>query len=386
MNIRPFAAQFSLAIVLSALIGCQSSQPPSEVRGVWLTNVDSNVLESRENIARAMQFLADHHFNVVFPVVWNKGFTLYQSATMDSLFGYSIDTLYSGRDPLAELIEEAHARGLAVIPWFEFGFSPSHEKSSRHILERKPEWAERDRDGGIVTKNGFHWMNAFRPEVQNFLRALVIEVVENYDVDGVQGDDRLPAQPVEGGYSDYTRNLYQDEHGGSAPPADIRDVEWVKWRAEKLTAFADKLYRDVKKLKPGITVSWSPSMYPWGLEEYLQDWPTWIRNGSADLVIPQVYRYTFAQYDSALASQAPESLGVRADACVLVPGMLLNIADYVMPEEYLKAALELNRRKGYRGEVFFFYEGLRKDNDRVATLLLSTVYKERAAFPFMTSF
>jgi len=344
------------------------------------------VLESRENIAQAMQFLADHHFNVVFPVVWNKGFTLYRSAPMDSLFGYLIDTLYGERDPLAELIEEAHARELAVIPWFEFGFSPSHETGSRHILERKPDWAERDQDGGIVTKNGFHWMNAFHPDVQNFLRALVIEVVENYDVEGVQGDDRLPAQPVEGGYSNTTRELYRDEHGGTEPPGDMRDPEWVQWRAGKLTAFANELYRDVKKLKPGITVSWSPSMYPWGLEEYLQNWPAWIGNGSADLVIPQVYRYSFAEYDSALASQAPESLGVKADACVLVPGMLLNIADYVMPDEYLKAALELNRRKGYRGEVFFFYEGLRKNNDRVATMLLSTVYKERAVFPFMTSF
>jgi uncharacterized lipoprotein YddW (UPF0748 family) len=166
----------------------------------------------------------------------------------------------------------------------------------------------------------------------------------------------------------------------------VRDPKWVRWRAGKLSEFANKLYRDAKKLKPNIIVSWSPSMFPWGLEEYLQDWPSWIRSGAADLVIPQVYRYSFAEYDSALASQAPDSLGVRADACVLVPGMLLNIADYVMTDEYLRAALELNRRKGYRGEVFFFYEGLRKNNDRVATLLVTTVYREPAAFPLATSF
>ena len=76
----------------------------NEIRGVWLTNVDSRVLESRESISEAMQFLADHHFNLVCPVVWNKGWTLYRSQLMDSLFDVPIDPVYDERDPLAELI------------------------------------------------------------------------------------------------------------------------------------------------------------------------------------------------------------------------------------------------------------------------------------------
>jgi len=383
----------SRAVAAFAIVACvfhfscrDSQDPPREVRGVWLTNVDSHVLESREGISEAMQFLADHHFNAVFPVVWNKGYPLYPSAVMDSAFGVQIDPLYGTRDPLAELIAEAHARELVVIPWFEFGFSPSHDKSSRHILDRRPEWAARDQDGNILTKNGFHWMNAYHPDVQQFMRALVLEVVRNYDIDGIQGDDRLPAQPVEGGYSQYTTQLYKQDHAGTPPPRAVHDAEWIRWRARHLSHFARSLANDARSIKPGIIISWAPSVFPWSREEYLQDWPTWINEGVADLVIPQVYRYSIEEYRDALATQAPESLGVRSDACLIVPGVLLNLADYVMPEPFLDATLELNRRWGYRGEVFFFYEGLRKDNDRVARFLVSTYYSEQAILPLATRF
>ena len=66
----------------------------------------------------------------------------------------------------------------------------------------RPEWAARDKNGAILTKNGFEWMNAIHPEVQQFLLDMVQEVIRSYDVDGIQGDDRLPAMPSEGGIVD----------------------------------------------------------------------------------------------------------------------------------------------------------------------------------------
>ncbi|MEZ4763882.1 MAG: hypothetical protein R3C26_12095 [Calditrichia bacterium] len=32
-------------------------------------------------------------------------------------------------------------------------------------------------------------------------------------------------------------------------------------------------------------------VYPWSFDEYLQDWPNWLKNGYADEIIPQIYRY-----------------------------------------------------------------------------------------------
>jgi uncharacterized lipoprotein YddW (UPF0748 family) len=360
----------------------QEKQGP-ELRGVWLTNVDSRVLETREGIAEAMQFLADHNFNMVYPVVWNKAFTLYPSTVMDSLFGRPIDTLYMGRDPLAEVIEEAHARGIAVIPWFEFGFSSSHQENGGPILARKPEWAARDKSGKLLEKNGFEWMNAYHPEVQSFMLSLIMEVVENYAVDGIQGDDRLPAQPSEGGYSEYTRQLYAEEHNGATVPERHDDPDFLRWRAGKLTEFAENVYHSVKSVDSSLIVSWSPSIYPWSFEEYLQDWPAWIEAGAVDLLHPQCYRYELASYKEVIDKlDALPAAGFPH----IYPGVLMNVGDYVIEPDFLLDAIQYHRKRGYNGEVFFFYEGLRKENDKLAKTLLRSFYLNPAELPFDVRF
>lgn len=67
---------------------------------MWITNVDSDVLFDDTKIASAMDYLASVGVNVVFPVVWNKGYTLYPSRIMDSLFQKPIIPQFAGRDPL----------------------------------------------------------------------------------------------------------------------------------------------------------------------------------------------------------------------------------------------------------------------------------------------
>ncbi|MFB8790419.1 MAG: S-layer homology domain-containing protein [Potamolinea sp.] len=61
----------------------------TETRGVWLTTTDSKVFNSKQNIAEAMNFLAETGFNLVFPVVWNNSATLYPSRVMRENFAIS---------------------------------------------------------------------------------------------------------------------------------------------------------------------------------------------------------------------------------------------------------------------------------------------------------
>ena len=375
-----------LLFIFAFITGPIRSASRTELRGVWLTNVDSDVLSSRDKIADAMQFLADHHFNLVCPVVWNKANTLYPSRVMKDMFGVSIDSTYYDRDPLQELIEEAHKRKIAVIAWFEFGFSSSYESGGGYILARKPEWAARDAAGNLLIKNGFEWMNGYHPEVRQFLRDLIVEVVQNYQVDGVQGDDRLPAQPSSGGYSEFTRSLYKKSHDNHEPPADAMDPEWMRWRGNLMNDFASEVYSAVKKVDPDVLVTWAPSIYPWSYKEYLQDWPAWVRAGYADLIIPQNYRYSFEEYKEALDSQRPQSVGLPADVNIIYPGVLINVGDYVIDEDFLLESVGYNRQQGVNGEIFFFYEGLRKQNGKLADALLHAYYTEPARLPFRTRF
>jgi len=81
------------------------------VRGVWLTNVDSKALYSKDNIRQAVEYCHELGINTIFAVTWNKGMTTYRSDVMKDLTGIEIDPELdpdqTGRDPLRELIEEA---------------------------------------------------------------------------------------------------------------------------------------------------------------------------------------------------------------------------------------------------------------------------------------
>jgi len=366
----------------SATVRCESPPADDELRGVWLTNVDSKVLNSRERIGAAMEFLAEHNFNVVYPVVWNDAATTYPSAVMDTLIGRRIDPRYEGRDPLREVVEAAHEHGLAVIPWFEFGFAASYEADGGPILEKHPDWAARDTSGALVTKNGFDWMNGYHPGVQDLLMDLILEVVRNYKVDGIQGDDRLPASPVEGGYSEYTKSLYRSAHDGRNPPSDFRNEDWKQWRADQLGDFGRRVYDKVKAVDSSLVVSWAPSPYPFGYNEYLQDWPSWINRGFTDLVHPQVYRREVSAYRRFLTRQQATVAGWLPDELLgLYPGVLMKVGDYRMPPAALKDVIRTNRKRGIDGEVFFFYEGLREDDGALADVLKSC-YQEPANLPF----
>jgi len=329
------------------------------VRGVWLTNVDSEVLTSREKIIEAVDFCKRLGFNAIFAVTYNKGYTLYPSKTMKELVGVEIDSLYIGRDPLQELIEEAHKHNIKVFAWFEFGFSTSYQLDGGHILKAKSEWASKNINGKLVVKNGFDWMNAFHPEAQNFMLSLIEEVVTNYNVDGIQGDDRLPAMPSEGGYDDYTISLYRKSHNGNNPPENSKDPEWVQWRANILTKYLERIYYRVKEINKDVIVSMSPSIYPWSKEEYLQDWPTWLENGFVELVCPQVYRYDIDKYKSALNEIVKKQVS-KENLFRIYPGILLKVGPYYASENMTKEMVKANREAGINGEVYFFYEGLKK--------------------------
>lgn len=352
-----------------------------ETRGVWLTNTDSRVLRSKQSITEAMEFLAETGFNVVFPVVWNKAFTLYPSQVMRDRFGVEIDPLYKGRDPLAELIVEAKRVGLAVIPWFEYGFASSYNQNGGHLLAKKPEWAARDSGGNLLKKNNFEWLNALDPEVQDFLLSLVLEVAKNYDIDGIQGDDRMPALPSEGGYDTKTVQRYKQQFNQN-PPSNPKDQQWLQWRADILTDFLVRLYQEVKAINPDILVSLAPSVYDWGLREYLQDAKCWIDRGLADIIHPQLYRRDFRSY-RILVDRLITQQFTAQQLPQLAPGILIKLgSSYRITPEHLLQVIEYNRSCGIQGEVFFFYEGLRDDNDALAKVLRSGPYAQPVSNDF----
>ncbi len=349
MRILFFALSFFLQIMITN----------AQVRGVWVTNVASDALTSREKIKECVQICKASGFTDIFMVTYNNAKTMYRSKIMDSLWGYAIDSKYGSRDPLQEMIEEAHAQGLKVHAWFEFGFSSSYDAKGGIIVQKKPHWAAITNEGKLATKNKFDWLNAFHPEVQQYMKSLLLEVVRNYNVDGVQGDDRLPANPSTAGYDSLTVAIYKAQHNNQPPPKDYKNAAWLQWRSDLLTNFLGQLYTDIKKIKPNVLVTMAPSIYPWSKEEYLQDWPTWVQKGYVDQVFPQVYRYNFEAYKATLTAMTKQLTAKERAICF--PGVLQSLGNgYLANDTLMRQMIAENRVQGYSGEVFFYFDGIKK--------------------------
>jgi uncharacterized lipoprotein YddW (UPF0748 family) len=329
------------------------------IKGTWITNVASDVLKSKKNITAAIKLCKERGINNVYVVVWNNGVTMYPSKVLEGYIGIKQSTIYGTRDPIKEIIDEGHKAGIKVHAWFEFGFSYNYGDSNCMWQKKYPHWAGRDVKGNHLQKNKFFWWNALHPEVQTFMNKLVLEVVNTYNIDGVQGDDRLPAMPSEGGYDSLTKKIYAAEHYGAIPPENPKDSAWLQWRANKLSAYIKQLYQAIKAAKPKCIVSWAPSIYPWSKEQYLQDWPAWLNGGYADYIFPQCYRYNIGAYKK-LIDELNTQVTLKQKNKI-VPGILTSLGDgYLVKKEMLQQMINYNRKNGYSGECTFYFETLRR--------------------------
>lgn len=358
-------------------------EPVDELRGVWLTNVESKVLSSRGSIAKAMEFLERTNINVVFPVVWSQGYTLYPSEVAEREIGVKIHPRNQGRDVLQEVIDEAHSYGIAVVPWFEYGFAANYKDQGHNPLEKRPEWAALGRDGQPVEKNGFSWMNALHPEVQAFMTSLMLEVATKYDVEGVHGDDRLPALPVAAGYDPLTLAKWEQETGKPAPK-DVLDPTWVKWRADLLTNYLRGFRSALAEAQPKVLFSSSPTPPGWGLTEVLQDSKSWLDQGLVDWLHPQAYARDAAGYEATMTKFLEGHYGTPASPRIY-PGILIKSGNYSISDADLVRCIQWNRDHGIQGEILFFYEGLVQSKSLQKTLL-SGPYARPAVLPRLPRF
>lgn len=329
-----------------------AQQPFAEIRGVWMTINDTSILIDRPKMQAAVSHLAQLNFNTIYPVVWNSGYAQYNSSVARQT---GIQTFVrkglQEQDPLADLAATAHRQGLLVIPWFEFGFMtpPTSELALQH-----PNWLTQKRNGSktsIDVAGEVVWLNPFHPEVQQFITALVREVVTQYDVDGIQFDDHM-SLPHEFGYDKYTVALYKQETKRNPPHPN--DPAWVRWRADKITAFMTQLNQTVKQCKPKAIFAVAPNYYDFAYKFHLQDWLTWVRNGIVDELIVQVYRPELQSFLQQLARPEIQEVQQKIPTGI---GILTGLRNDPVPIQRIQAQVRASRDRGL-GVAFFFYQSL----------------------------
>lgn len=343
--------------------------PVRELRGVWMTNIDSDVLFSRAKLTSALDRLASLNFNTVYPTVWNWGYTLYPSEVAQRVTGYkqglypdlgqtgrqeALEAAQGDRDMLLEFINLAHARNLKAIPWFEFGFMAPADSA---LATRHPDWLTQKVDGTLTTPEGDHervWMNPFHPEVQSFILDLVSELATNYEIDGFQVDDHM-GLPFAYGYDPYTVNLYQQEHNGQSPPIDAKDAEWTRWRADKISDFMGEVFTTLKSKRPLAVMSVAPNPHVFAYEYYLQDWDTWLKRGYVEELIIQLYRTDLGRFVWEMGQEAAEFARMHVPTSI---GVLSGLKGRSVSMDIIAEQVEAVRDRNFAGVTFFFYETL----------------------------
>ncbi|WP_416235757.1 glycoside hydrolase family 10 protein [Nostoc sp. UHCC 0252] len=347
---------FTPAITEGGRFSAIAQLPRQEIRGVWMTTNDFDTLKDRAKVQDAVSQLRRLNFNTIYPVVWNSGYVMYPSAIAQRAgiqpFIYKGS---DGHDILADLINQGHRKGLLVIPWFEFGFMapPTSELALNY-----PDWFTQKRDGSqtsISAAGEVMWLNPFHPQVQQFITNLVLETVTQYDADGIQFDDHT-SLPHEFGYDQYTVALYTKETK-NPPPTNPQDAAWVKWRADKITAFMVQLNQAVKQRRPQAIFSVSPNYYDFAYKFHLQDWLGWIRQNIVDELIVQVYRPNLQSFVANISRQEIQEAQKTIPTGI---GIMTGLRNNPVPMQQIKSQVRAAQERGL-GVTFFYYESLWTD-------------------------
>jgi len=332
----------------------------SEVRGVWLTNVDSQILESRDRIRQGLQQLQALGFNTIYPVVWQRGFTLYPSPIAKDFIGSATvpDSRFANRDMLAEIVEEAQPLNLRVIPWFEYGLAtlPGSILANRHSR-----LLTLDQTGNSVrtkTTDGkpdhFVWLNPCHPEVQQFMVELISDATTRYAVDGIQLDDHF-GFPVELGYDSFTREVYGVENRGKSMPLEPKNADRLRWTARKMTDLLAEIVKVIKADQPNCLVSISPNPLDFSKTNYAVDWQSWIKQGLVDELVIQVYRDSLSSFINEISKREVNDI---SNSIPIAIGILSGLKTKSVSTDKMLAQIKEVRKRKLAGVSYFFYETL----------------------------
>ncbi len=297
-----------------------------EVRGLWVVRT---TLSTPERVRRMVAAAADAGFNTLLVQVRGRGDAYYDSRWEPRAAALEEEPDF---DPLALVIREAHARGMAVHAWVNTHLvwsGPTLPASPRHVVNAHPEWLG-------VPRSLAGELFSVPPEDPRFARALLkyaaehpktvegmftspsslevkehvydlwMDLAERYEVDGIHFDYiRFPSADYD--YSRGALDRFRAWVAPRLPPVRLAELDgayrkdpfaftdalpapWDEFRREQITALVERVYHGVKARRPDIVVS--ASVFSNADDAYrnrFQDWRTWLDRNILDVVVPMAY-------------------------------------------------------------------------------------------------
>jgi len=363
----------------------------NNMRGVWvslISNIDypiepttkSSVL--KKNADDIITVCSDIGINNIFLQVRPTADSIYPSAVfpysrhLTGTQGVAPDENF---DYLKYWIEEAHKKNIKIHAWINpyrittNGQDEFFKLSSSNPAILHPDYVVNSPDGNYYFDPGI-------PAVRDMIVDGVVEIVENYDVDGIHMDDYFyPSKGID------DSNSYTSYGNGK---------DKGEWRVGNVNKLVSNISSSIKKIKPDVLFGISPSGI-WanksnnplgsntaGMESYYglyADTRQWALDEIIDYIAPQVYwniGFQIADYE-VLANWWADTLKNSKTK------LYIGIADYKVGTENneiwkndgvgeVKRQIQLNRGiDKIEGEIHFSYNDI-KQNTRLYNMLKST--------------
>lgn len=280
---------------------------PVTVRGLWVDAFGPG-LKTRAQVTQMVDEAVELGVNTLFVQAIRRGDCLCMKSGLPLATDADLEKNF---DPLAIAVRLGHARGLRVIAWASVtgvantaapNTSPLHVMRTHGPDSGKASWLAR-RPDGTWQEGSDGWLDAGIPQAADFMVNSVVNLVRNYDVDGVQLDRIRYPDGGAWGYDPKTVARYAAETGAKGTPIP-GDPAWQAWKREQVTALVRRIALEVKSVRPtawmsAATITYGPApritdpsafrrSRPY--TDVLQDWPTWVREGLIDLNVPMNYK------------------------------------------------------------------------------------------------
>jgi uncharacterized lipoprotein YddW (UPF0748 family) len=293
------------------------------------------------NWAAAADALVTNGFTAVFPNMLWGGLAHYNSAFLP----HSTDFTNYG-DQITACVSTAHARGLRVHVWkvnWNLSGAPQSFIDSLRAANRTQ-----------VSSSGvaIDWLCPSHPDNFALETNSMLEVVRNYDVDGIHFDyirypdsDYCYCTGCAARFQSQTGQAVTNWPAGVLATGALRN-SFLDWRRAQITRLVTAVHAGVKAIKPKVQVS--AAVFPDAANAFDgvgQDWRAWITNGIVDFLCPMDYTTSLSQFTNLVAGQ----LTYAAGRVPIYPG----IGAYVLQPDAALAQLQQTRAANTHGFIIF---------------------------------
>ncbi len=298
---------YALLLILAAplLSNAQNTSkiaPKREFRGVWVASVSNIDWPSRPGLSADQQkqeligILEQHQkqgINAIMLQIRPTADALYAKSRelwSSWLMGTQGLAPASGYDPLTFAIKEAHFRGMELHAWFNpyrATMSARSVTSSEHITNKRPDL--------FYTYGGQKLFDPGLPEVRAYIVQVILDVVKEYDIDGVHFDDYFYPYRISG-------QTIKDANTFAKYPNGFTNID--DWRRNNVDLLIKEVNDSVHFYKKHVKFGVSPfgiwknfredtlGSRTSGLSNYHElyaDSRKWIKEGWVDYINPQIY-------------------------------------------------------------------------------------------------